>query len=705
MSSLELEALVYSRLLYAFADMFCFYSYGLSDLAKIGRWIATWSHEEHVGWKPSLVIVLADKCSQGPNALSIAEGLLATTVETLTSLPLSSYFFDTTFLQIPETDSPNDFRMDLHRRASTVRQRRRDAGLCFSVEHFNALFERAFESAATLKNQPFDPIRSARQDLPVSTELTDHLVNFMNQMPLARNLLSFASPVIASSLLLDHYVPDMHPFKPAEVFERLYQDACTCACKRTAKIAREDGHLLPSALMNAIRDNLTALFNRLGKGEAAVSIHRVRPPTAGHSILCIDGGGVRGILPPAILAQIQNRLDLPIPIQELFTLAYGVSAGALIVLALFINGWSVERCSVEFAQLAKIAFSPPSVLSLPGLSWARSILLDSIYSEHGIEGALRKAFGDGTLAESCHAKRIGAKVGIPAATIRRPCLSLFTNYNAMGEERSGYLVLRETEHVKVWEAGRSSSAAPVYFPPKYLPGLGTFQDAGTLANNPIIVALSEFAAIYGNEKPDLVLNIGTGTSPDMPLQDQKPRFMRDSWPVRLKRGYMALMQGKKTWNDAESLSKRLGGKSGQYRLDIPLAQPPSLDDTTSMATLTSLVHHDSVSLGAIPEIAHHLFATLFYFELDSLPTLSGSNFSISGHICCVRKGQDRALPKILQRLRKATLYVNGKPTRSFIDTDTHGNIRQTVDLTTGKSLLIELKEEDSRCAFPLSGSP
>ncbi|RSL73884.1 hypothetical protein CEP54_000277 [Fusarium duplospermum] len=676
--------------------MFCFYSYGLSDLAKIGRWIATWSHEEHVGWKPSLVVVLADKCSQGPNALSIAEGLLATTVETLTSLPLSSYFFDTTFLQIPETESPNDFRIDLHHRASTVRQRRRDAGLCFSVEHFNALFERAFESAATLKNQPFDPIRSARQDLPVSAELTDHLVNFMNQMPLARDLLSFASPVIASSLLLDHYVPDMHPFKPTKVFERLYQDACTCACKRTAKIAREDGHLLPSALVNAIRDKLAALFDRLGKGEAAVSIHRsilaahsdywpsIKSNTTGHSILCIDGGGVRGILPPAILAQIQNRLDLPIPIQELFTLAYGVSAGALIVLALFINGWSVERCSVEFEQLAKIAFSPPSVLSLPCLSWARSILFDSMYSEHGIEGALREAFGDGTLTESCHAKRIGAKVGIPAATIRRPCLNLFTNYNAMGEERSGYLVLRETEHVKVWEAGRSSSAAPVYFPPKYLPGLGTFQDAGTLANNPIIVALSEFAAIYGNEKPDLVLNIGTGTSPDMPLQDQKPRFVRDSWPVRLKRGYMALMQGKKTWNDAESLSKRLGGKNGQYRLDIPLAQPPSLDDTTSMATLASLVHHDSVSLGAIPEIAHHMFATLFYFELDSLPTLSGSNFSISGHICCVRKGQDRALPKILQRLRKATLYVNGKPTRSLIDTDTHGNIRQTVDLTTGR---------------------
>lgn len=128
------------------------------------------------------------------------------------------------------------------------------------------------------------------------------------------------------------------------------------------------------------------------------------------------------------------------------------SVGALIVLALFINGWSVEQCTAEFEQLAKVAFSPPSILSLPGLSWARSILLDSIYSEHGIEGALRKAFGEGTLTESSHAKMIGAKVGVPAATIRQPCLSLFTNYNAVGQERTGYSVLREAEHVKIWEA-------------------------------------------------------------------------------------------------------------------------------------------------------------------------------------------------------------------------------------------------------------
>ncbi|OBS20631.1 hypothetical protein FPOA_06979 [Fusarium poae] len=371
---------------------------------------------------------------------------------------------------------------------------------------------------------------------------------------------------------------------------------------------------------------------------------------------------------------------------------------------MFANGWSVERCGVEFEELAKFAFRPPSGLSL-GANWIRTILSDAIYSENDIETALKKAFGDTALTETSYAKRIGAKIGIPAATISQPSLCLFTNYNGPGRERTGYLILTQAETVKVWEVGRSSSAAPLYFPAKYLPGLGTFQDAGVVANNPLILALAEFAAMSGNAQPDLVLNIGTGTSPDVPLEDQQPRFIRDNWLVRLKRGYMSQMQGKKTWDDAASISSRAGKNGGRYRLDLTITHPPSIDDTASMPMLTSMVYRDSMLLQAVPDIAYHLFATLFYFELDALPQKAGSNFHISGYIFCTRKGRDRALPKIVKRLRKSTVYINGRSTLPVVDTDGYGNIRQAVECTIGQSLLIELKEEGSMRAFPLSGSP
>ncbi|KAI8417489.1 hypothetical protein FOFC_00044, partial [Fusarium oxysporum] len=614
MSDTRSQGLLFSRLLYPFVDIFCFYSYGPSDLTKIARWIATWPSQNGPLWRPSLMVLLCEKHLLQPDAAAVAEHLFTSTITTLTTKPLDCYFTDSWFLPTTDSSSSALIQAGFREHLSVVRLRRRESGLLLSVEHTNTLFERAFESAGTLYYQPIDLIRSARRDIPVSTELTDHLVHFMSHITSPKDLISFASPIIASSLFCDHYLPDMHYL-----------------------------------------------------------IVRIRPPTAGHSILCVDGGGVRGIIPPAILAQVQQQLDLPIPIQEFFTLAYGVSAGALIVLAMFANGWSVERCGDEFQELAKVAFRPPSTVSVPGVNWIRAILSDSIYSEDDIEIALRSVFGETAFTETAYAQRIGAKIGIPAATIDHPSsLCLFTNYNSSNQERRGYRVLAEAENIKTWEVrGRSASAALLYFPAKYLAGLGTFQDAGVLANNLLTIALAEFAATHGKAQPDLVLNVGTGTSPNAPLKDEVSKFITDSWIVRLKRAYMSLMQGRRIWDDVTSADVHAGRNCGRYRLDLTVANPPAIDDAASMPVLLSMVYRDDILLGAVPEIACHLFATLFYFELTALPQKSGSNLCVKGSILCTRKGRDAALPKIAKKLLRSKVYVNGKVTKGG-DTGTGG---------------------------------
>ena len=53
----------------------------------------------------------------------------------------------------------------------------------------------------------------------------------------------------------------------------------------------------------------------------------VRPPTAGIGLLCLEGGGVRGIQQTCLLQRLEERIGLPIPVQEHFQLAAGVSAG------------------------------------------------------------------------------------------------------------------------------------------------------------------------------------------------------------------------------------------------------------------------------------------------------------------------------------------------------------------------------------------
>jgi hypothetical protein len=56
-------------------------------------------------------------------------------------------------------------------------------------------------------------------------------------------------------------------------------------------------------------------------------IVKIHPPTSGAGVLCLDGGGVRGVIPLAFMKRIQDRIGLPIPFQSFFKTAFGVSSG------------------------------------------------------------------------------------------------------------------------------------------------------------------------------------------------------------------------------------------------------------------------------------------------------------------------------------------------------------------------------------------
>lgn len=54
---------------------------------------------------------------------------------------------------------------------------------------------------------------------------------------------------------------------------------------------------------------------------------KVHPPTSGAGILCIDGGGARGILPLKLMKRIQDRIGLPMRPQRFFKVIVGTSSG------------------------------------------------------------------------------------------------------------------------------------------------------------------------------------------------------------------------------------------------------------------------------------------------------------------------------------------------------------------------------------------
>jgi hypothetical protein len=112
------------------------------------------------------------------------------------------------------------------------------------------------------------------------------------------------------------------------------------------------------------------------------------------------------------------------------------SPGALIILGLFSNKWSVKECITRFQSFSTLAFRGRRVfgLQLKSLGIFRrffeilfSFVTDSKYDSSGITEALVSAFGEthSMFEQPCG----GAKVAVVAATIEDATTCIFTNYN------------------------------------------------------------------------------------------------------------------------------------------------------------------------------------------------------------------------------------------------------------------------------------
>ena len=98
---------------------------------------------------------------------------------------------------------------------------------------------------------------------------------------------------------------------------------------------------------------------------------------------------------------------------------------------------------------------------------------------------------------------------------------------------------------------RATSAAPSYFPAKFIRGLGFLQDGGAgKHNNPIDPAEWESRAIWGTA-PDLAVSIGTGFArdPESPQIVSRRLGFRDRFLPRLFRLFNAVLNAQSGWDD------------------------------------------------------------------------------------------------------------------------------------------------------------
>jgi uncharacterized protein len=295
----------------------------------------------------------------------------------------------------------------------------------------------------------------------------------------------------------------------------------------------------------------------LAGGEPRAGSDRSRagswPHASRFQILSLDGGGLKGVFSAAVLAALEE--DLNVTITEHFDLIAGTSTGGIIALALGIG--MRPREVVEFYT----RLGPSVFPDAPRRRLLRR-LRRSRYESGPLREALGEVFGTRLLGDS--AKRLV----IPSYDIGEDDVHLF---------RTPHIPrLRRDWRVRMVDVALATSAAPTYLPACMI-GSSRLVDGGVWANNPTMVAVTEAAGELGQSLDSLrVLSIGTTSEVrDRPTRLDHGGYVAWAFEVTdvLLRG-----QARTAYNEAVHL---LGRKSvvridpvvaeGQFRLDLARA--------------------------------------------------------------------------------------------------------------------------------------
>jgi len=215
------------------------------------------------------------------------------------------------------------------------------------------------------------------------------------------------------------------------------------------------------------------------------------------NVLSVDGGGIRGVIPAMVLANLEARTGKPTA--ELFDLIAGTSTGGIIALALTVPGgdgkprWTAnDLVGLYLTEGPRIFHHSIGRMLETGLG-----LLDEKYDAKPLDESLATYLGDAMISEAITDV-------------------LVTSYDL--EHRKPFFFKTDRAKEKPehdWamrEAARATAAAPTYFEPEKLTAEGaTFAlcDGGVFAANPAMCAFAE--ARRRHPRADIrLVSLGTG---------------------------------------------------------------------------------------------------------------------------------------------------------------------------------------------------
>ncbi|KAK4963739.1 hypothetical protein LTR28_004481, partial [Elasticomyces elasticus] len=215
------------------------------------------------------------------------------------------------------------------------------------------------------------------------------------------------------------------------------------------------------------------------------------------------------------------------------------------------------------------------------------------------------------------------------------------------------------DEICVWEAARSTSAAPGFFKPFSLSrpeSRAEWIDGAVLHINPVEIAMEEARRVAETERlnpvPDIVLSIGTGLS----------RHVRELGDIRLTQNHIGPPSTRRSgwirslftmvsyqiklntdadrrWAQVLNMDRHVD-KLYKYRINPDLGMDPpelyAVDQVPELASLVPrLLQEDAKLNEQVTEVSSALVASSFYFKRNGAPlSKSSSSTEVHGWICC-----------------------------------------------------------------------
>lgn len=199
-------------------------------------------------------------------------------------------------------------------------------------------------------------------------------------------------------------------------------------------------------------------------------------------ILCIDGGGIKGLYSAKVLSIFEETYDTLC--SGHFDLICGTSTGGIIALAIS-QKMSMNNVVDFYKEYG------PSIFIQKNRKWSikdkllsfKQVLLRSKYPQKYLKRALQEQFGDKTIKDSHNL------LCIPAYNMTDASPRIF---------KKDYAEFNQDDKKSYVEVALATAAAPTYLPVVEIDNI-MYADGGLYANNPIIIGLTE--ALYKWIKP------------------------------------------------------------------------------------------------------------------------------------------------------------------------------------------------------------